>query len=73
MTVAIQLHLFESNDEINLLRQEIAIVKEQIANTRRGLFARHGEIAKQLLELKGEVDVLKGKQPVEPLVLHLFK
>ena len=72
MTVAIQLHLFESNDEINLLRQEIAIVKEQIANTRRGLFARHGEIAKQLLQLKDEVDALKGKEKIEPLQIHIF-
>lgn len=71
MSVAIQCDLFEEFDEITLLRKEIEIIKKQTANVRRGLFARHNEIAKTVISLQDEIEKLKGKTP-EPLEIVLF-
>lgn len=68
MTVAIQLDLIEENDELTLLRKEIEIVRQQSANVRRGIFARHNEIAKTVIALQEEIEKLKGKTP-EPLFI----
>lgn len=65
---AIQLDLLDDNSEIALLRKEIQIVREQNANVRRGLFARHNEIAKTVVALQEEIEKLKGKTP-EPLFI----
>lgn len=44
-----------------LLRAEIEILKEQTANVRRGLFARHTELANLFLQQQQEIDALKEK------------
>lgn len=62
MACAIQLEIFESNDEISLLRREIAIVRQQSDNVRKGLFKRHSEIQKEMVRLKQDVETLKGKE-----------
>lgn len=54
-----QLDLFE-RDEVKLLMREIAEVRERADNVRRGLFARHNELARLYLELRQEVDALKS-------------
>ena len=57
--MAVQLELFEEFSETDLLRKELADVKQRGENVRRGIFARHNELAKLFIELKDEVDKLK--------------
>ena len=59
---AVQLKLFEETSEIDMLRAELAEVKARSENVRRGLFARHGELAKLYVELKDELDEIKRIQ-----------
>lgn len=53
-----QLEMFEEN-KISLLEEKIQKVKETSENVRKGLFARHNELAKMFLEQKKEIDYLK--------------
>ena len=55
----VQLDLFRDVDEIGELRKQIQQVADSSANVRRGLFARHTEMAKVVLELYNEVLLLK--------------
>lgn len=76
MATELQLNLFGQNDPLSLLIQEIAILKEQNNNVRRGLFARHNELAKLVLKQQEEIDALKcaryeDKQP-ELMEMVLF-
>lgn len=66
MALPIQYDLFESNDEISLLRKEIEALREQNANVRKGLFARHAELAKLWLKQQDEIDQLKCSMKKEP-------
>jgi hypothetical protein len=38
MSYAVQYDLFESNDEESLTRQELNLVKKELANVRKGIF-----------------------------------
>ncbi len=60
MALAIQYDLFESNDEENLQKKEIALLHGQVNNLRRGLFARFGTLEKNYIELKQENEELKA-------------
>lgn len=54
----LQLILFEeSQEEIN--RRELGTIKKQLDNVRKGLFARHTELAKKYMELYYEFEDLK--------------
>lgn len=57
--MAVQLDLFEELSEVDILRRELADVKQRSENVRRGIFARHNELSKLFLELKDEIDKLK--------------
>lgn len=57
--MAVQLDLFEELSDVDILRKELADVKQRSENVRRGIFARHNELAKLFVELKDEVDKLK--------------
>tara|TARA_R110000868_G_scaffold312776_1_gene573732 strand:+ start:231 stop:410 length:180 start_codon:yes stop_codon:yes gene_type:complete len=57
--MAVQLDLFEELSDVDILRKELADVKQRNENVRRGIFARHTELSKLFLELKDEVDKLK--------------
>ncbi len=57
--MAVQLDLFEELSEVDILRKELADVKQRSENVRRGIFARHNELSKLFLELKDEIDKLK--------------
>lgn len=59
MTLEIQLDIFES-DEANLLWNELAKVKASSDNVRRGLFARHNEMAKELASLKQRMEIMEN-------------
>lgn len=54
-----QLDLFSSND-VELLKLEITQVKTSSDKVRRGMFARHNELAKMYLQQQQEIDYLKS-------------
>ncbi len=60
MAYAIQFDLFESNDEISLLKKELLIIDKKYSNVQRGMFARHGEMMKLILKQQDEIDKLKS-------------
>lgn len=47
MAYAIQLELFESNDELSLTKKELDLVKKELNNVRRGLFARFNSLSQE--------------------------
>lgn len=55
----IQLDLFNKYTEEELLREEIRLLKNQIGNVRKGLFARHNQLAKEFMRLREELEVIK--------------
>lgn len=56
---AIQLEMFEENDEITLLKKEIAFLNEDINTLRRSQFARLSALGKEIIDLKQEIYSLK--------------
>lgn len=65
MSYAVQYDLFESNDEESLTRQELNLVKKELANVRKGIFSRL-EVMRKEFELKfnmqqEEIDILRKK------------
>jgi hypothetical protein len=53
-----QLDLFEEL-KFDSLKREMRKVKETSENVRKGIFARHNELAKMFLEQQKEIDYLK--------------
>lgn len=53
----VQLDLFEK-DETVLLRREIAELRASMGNLRRGLFARHNELANKYVALRMDYEWL---------------
>lgn len=54
-----QLDLFEK-DSVKLLIEELSKVKQSCDNVRRGLFARHNELAKLYLALREDFESFKS-------------
>lgn len=54
----IQLDFFD-NEDTHLLRKEIQKLKESNERVRKSLFAKHGELARNYLELLNRLDVLE--------------
>jgi septation ring formation regulator EzrA len=54
----IQLDLFEQDENI-LMRKEIQKVRESNDKVRRGLFARHNELAKLWVELDHRLNIIE--------------
>jgi len=54
-----QLELIEQS-ELELIKCEMKKVKESSENVRKGLFARHNELAKMYLEQKEELEKIKA-------------
>jgi len=71
MALAIQYDLFEPNDELSLTKKEIALIKEQQNNLRKGLFVRHNELMKLYLKQQEEIDELKAKLTHKAEILTL--
>lgn len=60
MAAIIQYDLFEARPtEIEELRIELAAVKESNGKVRRGIYAKHGELAKLYIELHNRLDILE--------------
>jgi hypothetical protein len=60
LMINFQLDLFNPTDEVEILRKELIAVKESSDKVRKGMFARHNELAKMYLEMKDRVDVLEN-------------
>lgn len=54
----VQLDLFEENEMV-LLRKQINLMKESSEKVRKGLFARHGELAKLYIELDHRLGIIE--------------
>lgn len=54
----IQLEFFET-DEVELLKQEVITLKNSNEKVRRALFARHGELAKNYIDLVSRLELLE--------------
>lgn len=54
-----QLDFFEPNDVEHYLKRDIENIQQQVNNIRRGLFARHNELAKMFLNQQQEIDRLR--------------
>lgn len=52
-----QLDLFE--DETVVLQEEVRKLRESLNAVRKGLFARHNDLAKMYVELKNDMDNVK--------------
>ena len=67
-----QLDLFMTS-EAQLLRHEVATLKAELGNLRRGLFARHTELAKLYLELREGIDALNAQMPRKAQQIDLLE
>jgi hypothetical protein len=65
-----QLSLFEDNDEISILKRELAEVKRNSENVRKSLFARHNELAKMYLDLKNQMNASQHNNLLKKEVSH---
>lgn len=56
--IMIQLDFFEK-DEVSILKEELKKVHERSEKVRRGMFARHNELAKMYIELNERMHVIE--------------
>ena len=56
--MTLQLELLDKS-EMDLLRERVEKVQKSSDNVRRGIYARHAELAKMYMEVKHELDTLK--------------
>lgn len=61
MQAEIQFELFESNDEMSILRKEMIDLRVSQNNLRKGLFSRHNDLAKMYMRQQCELEKLKLK------------
>jgi hypothetical protein len=55
----IQLDFFHEKTEIELFQEEISLLKKSQDKLRKALFARHGELAKNYLDLKERLEIIE--------------
>lgn len=56
-----QLELFEQPEELELLRQEIALLRQQMAKWQREQLSRHNDLCKEYLLLQEENELVKER------------
>lgn len=61
MAVQVQFDLFKETTDVDIMKAEMESLKESLGNVRRGIFARHNEMAKLILAQQEELDFLKVK------------
>lgn len=61
MTTLIQLDFFKSfhECEIDTLRHQVQSLKESNERVRKGLFARNGELTKQLIDISERLQIIE--------------
>lgn len=55
----IQLDLFEDFSEIEILEEKFRLLEKSMDKTRKSIFAKHGALSKQYLELNERFNVLE--------------
>jgi hypothetical protein len=55
----IQLDLFEERTEIQIMEEKFRLLEKSMDKTRKSIFAKHGTLCKQYLELNDRFDVLE--------------
>jgi hypothetical protein len=55
----VQLELFETRSENDILQEEIGLLKKSQDKMRKALFARHGELAKHYIEIHNRLEILE--------------
>jgi len=56
---AIQLDMFESNDELSILKRENKILRDSMDNLRKGMFARHNALDKRWIDTNNRLEFLE--------------
>lgn len=59
--MAVQLDFFREETEYTILREEFRQLQESMGNVRKGLFARHTDLAKKYMDLLMDYDKLKER------------
>ena len=65
----IQLELFPVS-ETDQLRAEIHLLKKELANVRKGMFARQNQLNADLVQLRKDVDQLLNQQQKQEEEIH---
>lgn len=55
----IQLDLFREKSEIEILEEKVFLLEKALDKQRKALFARHGALCKQYMELSERFEVLE--------------
>jgi hypothetical protein len=55
----LQLDLFQEYTEVEILEQRIKQLEKSMDKQRKALFARHGALCKQYMELNDRLDILE--------------
>ncbi len=55
----VQLDLFQEYSQVELLEQKINMLEKSMEKQRKALFARHGLLCKQYLELNDRFEILE--------------
>lgn len=56
---AIQLDMFESNDELSMMKRENKLLRDSMDNLRKGLFARHNALDKRWIDTNKRLDFIE--------------
>jgi len=56
---ALQLEMFESNDELSLMKRDNAELRKGLDNLRKGMFARHNGLDKRWIETNERLEFLE--------------
>jgi hypothetical protein len=58
--LAIQYDLFEERpSEVDELRMQVRAYKESSDRVRKGIFAKHGDLVKRMMDLEGRMQVIE--------------
>ena len=64
----IQYDLFQETTDVDVLKAELKANKDTIDNVRRGLFARHNDMFKLLMQQKEQIEILNEKMGLSCLL-----
>ncbi len=55
----VQLDLFQEYSQVEILEQKIIMLEKSLEKQRKALFARHGALCKQYMELNERFEILE--------------
>lgn len=55
----IQLDFFQSYDDLDFIRNELKCIKESSDKVRKGMFARHNELAKMMMSISERLEIIE--------------